>query len=100
MVTEFKKSNPLVRKAIAIDLMENKLLNQYSIFKQLPFPKYIVRGDSDISLDSHYLDTIRNTCDDFCEIIDVEDCGHYPSMDRPTEFIDIIRNIATELFKK
>lgn len=99
MISDFKKANPFARKATAIDLMQNRLLDQYTIFTELLIPKYIIRGDSDISVNSKYLEKVKNACDKSCEIIDIQNCGHYPSIDKPIEFINFIKNIATEVFK-
>ncbi|WP_417886676.1 alpha/beta fold hydrolase [Zunongwangia sp.] len=95
---DFKKANPLVRKALAIDLMENRLFNQYSIFTELNLPKYIISGDADLSVNREYLERVKNASNDSCKIIDIQNCGHYPSLDQPFEFINIIKKIAPEIF--
>lgn len=98
MISDFKIANPLVRKATAIDLMENKLLDQFKIFTELNIPKYIIAGDSDISVNREYLEIVKNNCSESCLIIDIENCGHYPSVDQPTEFIKIIKEISKNVF--
>ncbi|MDN3594661.1 alpha/beta fold hydrolase [Zunongwangia endophytica] len=95
---DFKNTNPLVRKAIAIDLMENRLFNQYLIFTELNLPKYIISGDADLSVNREYLERVKNACNESCKIIDIQNCGHYPSLDQPLKFIDIIKKVATEIF--
>ena len=98
MVADFEKANPLVRKVTAIDLMENKLSNQFTIFTKLTIPKYIISGDSDISVNRNYLDLVKSNCEYKCKIIDFENCGHYPTIDSPIKFIKTIKKIAEEIF--
>jgi pimeloyl-ACP methyl ester carboxylesterase len=98
MISDFKKANPLVRKAIAIDLMENKLSNQYGIFTELSLPKFIISGDSDISVNRVYLEMIEKNCKTSCKIINFKNCGHYPSIDKPKKFIATIKKIAEKIF--
>ena len=98
IINDFKKSNPKVRKAIALDFMENKLLNQFTIFSKLDIPKYIIAGANDPSVNRKYLDLIKNNSKNSFKIFDLKNCGHYPSLDKPKEFNIIIKQIAKEIF--
>ncbi|MFT5642418.1 MAG: pimeloyl-ACP methyl ester carboxylesterase, partial [Cyclobacteriaceae bacterium] len=42
-------------------------------------------------------DYIRSVAGD-AEIIDIPECGHYPSLERPDEFNQILRRISGEVF--
>ena len=98
IVEDFKKANPLVRVALANDLNEANFMDEYTIFKELAIPKYIISGDTDISINRDYLESLKNECADSCKIIDIENCGHYASADKPLEFIQKIKEITKEVF--
>jgi pimeloyl-ACP methyl ester carboxylesterase len=98
LISDFKKSNPLVRKAIANDIHENKFTNQFSIFTNLTIPKYIVTGDSDTLLNREYLETVKENSKTPCILIDFKKCGHYPSLEKPLDFNNLIKEISTEVF--
>jgi len=100
LVADFKKANPLVRKAIGIDLMENKLSNQLEIFSTLDIPKYIIAGKKDPSVNPEYLQEVTNNCNGNCKLIKFENCGHYPSIEKPQEFNTILHKIAQEVFSE
>jgi pimeloyl-ACP methyl ester carboxylesterase len=100
LVSDFKKANPLVRKAIGIDLMENKLANQFDIFSNLNIPKYIIAGKQDPSVNLNYLHEVKNNCNGNCSIIEFDNCGHYPSIEKPQEFNTTLSEIVKEVFHK
>ncbi len=99
IISDFKRANPLVRKAIAIDITQNKFLDQFSIFTKLNVAKYIIAGDTDPSVNRKYLEYVKNSCKNECEIIDLTNCGHFPSVDKPKKFIKIIGDIAKDIFQ-
>jgi pimeloyl-ACP methyl ester carboxylesterase len=98
IISDFKKANPLVRKPLADKLIENQLLNQFHVFTKLNIPKYIIAGDSDPFVNRDYLENVKNNSEYSCRIFDINHCGHYPSIDKPREFIDIIKEITKEVF--
>ncbi|MFK8010438.1 MAG: alpha/beta fold hydrolase [Marinicellaceae bacterium] len=95
--SDFKKTNPLVRKALAQDILSNKLLDEYLLFKLLNVPKYIISGRQDFSVNREYLQLVKENCGHDCKIIDVENCGHFPFLDKPNKFIKIINDIVKEV---
>ena len=100
VVSDFNKTNPLVRKAASIDVCENKFEDQYSIYTKLQIPKYILAGDSDPSVNRAYLQKVKEDSLHHDEIIDIVNCGHFPSIDKPLEFVRIVKEIATHVFSK
>jgi len=98
IIEDFNKANPLVRKSLAIDIAEEKLLNEFEIFTNLKVPKFIIAGDSDPSVKRDYLKHVKENCKEFCSILEIKDCGHYPSIERPKEFINILKKISTQVF--
>jgi pimeloyl-ACP methyl ester carboxylesterase len=98
IINNFKQSNPKVRKAIALDAAENKFLDQYKIFTSLTVNKFIIVGRQDPSVNSKYLESIKNDCNKTCELIYFDECGHYASLEKPKEFINEIEIIANNVF--
>ena len=98
--SDFKKANPLVRRATAEDITQDKLLDEFSLFTDLPVPKYIISGTSDPSINRSYLEYVKDCCGISCKIIDLERCGHFPSIERPNQFNNIIKGIAAEVFRQ
>jgi pimeloyl-ACP methyl ester carboxylesterase len=98
IVKDFKIANPKVRKAIAIDVAENRFLDQYKIFTNLKIPKYIIAGKQDPSVNPHYLEEVKNSCNGNCELLKFDECGHYPSLEKPKEFTIAIKQIVHKIF--
>ncbi len=99
IVEDFLLTNPMVRTAVALDITQNKLADEYSIFTKLAMPKFVIVGDSDPTLNREYLDMVKKNCKNHCEIIEIESCGHFPSIDKPEKFVRIITEIADKVLK-
>ncbi|WP_303316393.1 alpha/beta hydrolase [Flavivirga abyssicola] len=98
IIEDFKRTNPKVRKAIAIDISKNSYLNQLKIFTDLPIPKYVIAGAYDPSVNIEYIKEVANkSCS--CELIIFQNCGHYPSLEKPKEFNKTLERITKEVFK-
>lgn len=98
LISDFKKSNPLVRKAIATDAGNGSFSDEYNYFIRTKTPKYIISGDQDISINRDYLQSITDDCNGACKLITFENCGHYPSIEQPETFNHTINKIATQVF--
>lgn len=98
ITSDFFKANPLVRASVAKDLLGNETLNEYEIFTKLEILKFIIAGDKDPSVNRDYLEKVAKNCDNNCEFILMENCGHYPSIEKPTEFIDVLNHITNKVF--
>lgn len=99
IIEDFKSTNPKVRKAIVKDITENKLLDQFKIFINLNISKYIIAGSHDPSVNPEYLKMVSDACDGNCELIHFENCGHFPSLEKPKKFTETIYLIANKVFK-
>jgi len=95
---DFKNSNPLVRKALLTDLTNGNWTDQYSQFLKLDVPKFIVEGEQDPTVNSDYLNALNNYCSTNCQIIKIDDCGHYPSLEQPENLIEIIDDASKSVF--
>ena len=98
IVEDFKIANPLVRAAIGNDSAENKLANEFEIFTSLNISKFIIAGEFDPSPSLDYLQVVKNECNCKCEVIVLNDCGHYPSLERPNEFSKTLKEIVEQVF--
>jgi len=97
-VKDFKKANPKVRSS-AVESFEKGLWgNQKEIFLNLDLPKFIVHGQNDPSVNFKYLKELQKTSRDNCELVVIENCGHYPSIESPKEFIEILSNALKKVF--
>lgn len=97
-IKSYRETNPKIRKALAKDFADNRWSNQFEIFTNLKIPKFIIAGSYDTCIITEYLLEVVSKCHGNCELISIKDCGHYPSIERPKEFIDIIKYITTKVF--
>ena len=95
---DFLRANPLVRKQIATDIINNSFNDQYKIFTELSIPKYIITGEMDPTVNPIYLEQIKENCREHCSIIPFSNCGHYASLEKPEEFISTIKMISEKAF--
>ncbi|MBU2927257.1 alpha/beta fold hydrolase [Winogradskyella psychrotolerans] len=93
----FKIANPLVRTALAIDITKNNWSNQKDIFLNLQVPKYIVAGNQDPTVSIDYLKTIEVLADN-CELLFINNCGHYPTLEQPNAFIELLKTASLKVF--
>ena len=98
VIEDFKKSNPKVRKAIGIDLSEGNFSDQFQLFTNFKVPKFIIAGQQDPSVNLEYLKAVKEECKGTCELTIVTECGHYPSLEKPEEFADILKDIILKVF--
>ncbi len=94
---DFIKANPKVRSSLMQDLQDGSWSNQYQIFTELKIPKFIIKGKQDPSVNHEYLETVCKESID-CTIIEYDECGHYPSLEKPLEFISTMKTISKEVF--
>lgn len=99
IIDDFLQANPLVRTAVAWDIMQNKLADEYTIFTMLNVPKFVIVGDSDPTLSRKYLEVVKKSSQNQCEIIEIANCGHFPSVDQPDKFVRIITRVADGVLK-
>jgi pimeloyl-ACP methyl ester carboxylesterase len=98
IIEDFKRSNPKVRKAIVADIAESNFLDEFNIFINLKIPKLIIAGKQDPSVNPHYLEEVKNSCNGTCKLVKFDECGHYPSLEKPKEFTIAINQIIHKIF--
>lgn len=94
---QFKIANPKVRKAIAIDAGNNHFYDEYKIFTQLNVPRLVIAGSHDPSVNLNYLKDTVNKSKGLCELVIIENCGHFPSLEKPEEFTMILKRFISEV---
>ncbi|WP_026778131.1 alpha/beta fold hydrolase [Polaribacter sp. Hel_I_88] len=98
IIADFKKTNSLVRKMVAEDILGNNLADEYEIFTKLEVPKFIIAGQQDPSVNKDYLKKVTKKCKNNCELIFFDNCGHYPSLEKPDLFIRTMMDITSKVF--
>lgn len=97
LIDDFINTNSKIRKQLSDEISKNNLMNEYDIFKNLNIPSYIIHGDKDPIINKNYLINCANESLN-CEYIEIKDCGHFPSVEKPDEFINIIKEISNKIF--
>lgn len=99
MFDDFSRTNPLVRLALAKNIeSENVFQNQYQIFKRLTCNKLIIEGDRDNLISSEYLNRISVEC--YSDLKRINNCGHFPQIERPIEFSKVLMTFCENSFGK
>ena len=96
LIDDFNRADPKIRTAIALDLTEGSLGNEYEMLKQLNCAKLIIQGDQEPTVSSQYL---REVVEDVnAALFFVENCGHYPSIEQPEQFTKILMEFSKQNF--
>ncbi|ARN78022.1 hypothetical protein BST97_08420 [Nonlabens spongiae] len=97
---DFKITDGRIRSVMAADLSSsNAFGDEYSIFTQLDVPRYIINGNQDALLRLDYLGTLVKESSGDVTLIKFDNCGHYPSVDRPDLFMETVQKIAHAVFE-
>ncbi|MEO9954492.1 alpha/beta hydrolase [Nonlabens sp.] len=99
VAADFNNSNPKVRVTTVEDITNGNWLDQYKIFTELKCPKFIVSGVQDPSVNPSYLKEVVEQSKGDAQLITIENCGHYPTLEKPEEMSEIINQIAADIFK-
>ena len=78
--------------------MNGNWRDQKKTFINLPIPKFIVKGKQDPSVNPDYLEFIQKSCATNCQLITLDNCGHYPTIEKPKEMIEIINKAILTVF--
>jgi pimeloyl-ACP methyl ester carboxylesterase len=97
IVNYFKDTTSKVRLATLNDIMDKKWSDQYEIFTNLSCKKMIVAPEQDPSVNFEYLKTIACNSDNI-NLEQIMNCGHYPTLEKPTEMSKLIEDMAVEIF--
>lgn len=98
LIQDFIRTNPLVRRAIKEDLVQSVFADEYEMFTELKIPTFILQGDKDPSVNRDYLREVYHASKGSCELIRIEECGHYPSIDNAEAFSKKLLEISDKVF--
>ena len=99
IVADFLQADPHVRSALWNDFASGKELpDEVRIFKDLEVPRYVMLGDMDLVPNTSYIKSLQSGSHPF-ELIEVDNCGHFPTLDQPAVFIRHLNRIAGEVFE-
>lgn len=98
LINVFKKTETTFRKAIADDVAGNAFSDEYESFTHLKIPKFMLVGLQDPFVNPNYLEELYKKCNGRCELISIDKCGHFPSIEQPEEFLKIMAKIVDEVF--
>ena len=91
---DFLKSDPKVRSVVATQVGE--FSDELAILTNLTCCKFIIAGEQDPSVNPNYLEQHKTEAN--YELIKIANCGHYPSIEKPDEFLNHLENIANQTF--
>lgn len=91
---DFLRADPRVRSVLAAEI--GTLSDELAIFSRLTCSKFIINGDHDPTVNPKYLEAIHENIQ--FELIAMKDCGHYPSIEKPDEFVQHLKRIAEKVF--
>lgn len=97
IVKDFKTVNPLVRKSLGIDLVNNNWNDQRNIFLNLNIPKYIIAGNEDPTINKNYIEEIASI-DPNCDLQYISNCGHYPTLEQSDAFMTVLNKASKKVF--
>ena len=98
LIEDFMNANPKVRSSLMKDFQEENWSDQEEVFTNLDIPKYIIKGEQDPSVNPKYIETVCQKSKN-CTLIEFKNCGHYPSLEKPEEFIKTIKLISESVFQ-
>ena len=95
--SDFLRTDPVFRSAFAADIGKpNALGNEAQIDMDLEVPIYFIHDKQDVTVNLDYIRSLRN--DPQYKIYEIDNCGHYPSIEQPEIFNSYFENILGEVF--
>jgi pimeloyl-ACP methyl ester carboxylesterase len=96
---DFLRTDPNFRSAWAAHIsIPNVLQNEREIFLSLTVPKFIIHGVEDSIINATYLKQLTEEASSDSEYIEINDCGHYPTLERPAIFLQHLAQISQKVF--
>ena len=93
---DFLASAPKIRSAIAADISNENLANEYEIFIQLNCLKMIIQGRQEPTVNSLYLSSLAEQSK--ADLIYIDECAHYPTLEQPIQFLKHLNTFALKCF--
>jgi len=97
---DFKETDPKVRADLAVELTQGEnLSDQHYIFSTDRRKKFIIHGCKDKIVNRSYLLDLIKDAMDKPVMIEIDNCGHIPSLYQPDIFISKLKEIASDVFQ-
>ena len=100
LIEDFYKTETKAR-TVLVDCLANPdvFLDQAKIFSLLRCSKYIITGKKDPIINFDYLKKLQKEAVHPIKLLEIKNCGHYPSIEKPKEFAKILEKISDEVFQ-
>lgn len=96
---DFRSCDPVVRSMLQKELGTGVALsNEAELFKHMDVPRLILHGRNDVMVNLNYLEQIIQDSHGDAEISIIDECGHYPSLERPNSVTNEIKKFASKIF--
>lgn len=92
LMDDFYNTDPKTRSRLMEDVTSDLLLDELEIFNTLKCKKYIIEMEHDIISNNHYIQSATVGA----KILKMTECGHFPALEKPEEFSELIQGIASE----
>jgi pimeloyl-ACP methyl ester carboxylesterase len=100
MFMDFKETDPKVRADLAVELSQGEnVSDQHYIFSNDKRKKFIVHGRNDKIVNHNYLLDLIKNAKNKPEMVEIDNCGHIPSLDKPEIFINKLEEITLDVFR-
>lgn len=96
IIDSFYDTDPVSRNAIAKGIESDSFQNEYEILKNLDIKKLIINGDQDPLMNKEYLEMVAKETQ--TDLISIENCAHYISLEKPEIFNKTIFDFAEKSF--
>ncbi|MFY0625186.1 MAG: alpha/beta hydrolase [Reichenbachiella sp.] len=94
LIEDFKNTDPKFRDVFALSaLYDGEIDDEKMIIERLKIPVFLIHGMQDPSVNLAYLKSISN----ISKIYEIDNCGHYPTLEQPEIFTEILNEIVMEL---
>lgn len=94
LLQDFMKTDTAFRDVLAKAVMEDdELLDEVEILSKVKVPVYVIHGKQDPSVNVEYIKGL----DGITKVYEIDNCGHYASLEQPEKFNAIVEEIMDEL---
>jgi pimeloyl-ACP methyl ester carboxylesterase len=94
LMKDFKETDPQFRPNwIDSAIQRVEISDEALIVENLKIPLYVIHGKQDPIINLDYIKSLKG----ITKIYEIDECGHYPSIEQPVKFGEIIREIKEEI---
>lgn len=96
LIDDFNKADGKGRVSIGLDIENGHLGNEYEVFRELGCLKMIIQGNEEPVVNALYLEELTKNSD--ATLVYLEECAHYPSIEQPERFIQLLESFSEKCF--